>query len=234
MEEEVRVLRNETAAKDYTGIINQTQRRLEGVEARLEGIDQEKKDLEQDVKDLDSQYQQAQQQLQASQSAQEEKKRAYDKAAAEWEAAEEQAKKDEAAVQDSMEEKSQATKQFSKARQDLGRGKSLLPRLQNSLTNLKTWKDRGTQAQGECTKQHEACKTANDELQKLPDEPITEVNTKFEQVKKTSKETTYQEKQVRQTQQYMEAGRSQIEEVQALLPAQTEAGESQTGGAGGT
>ena len=109
-------------------------------------------------------------------------------------------------------------------------------RLQNSLTNLKTWKDKGTAAQTTCESQYEQCQKYNDELQALPDEPLSDVNTKFEEVKKTYKEAAYQEKQVRQTQQYVEVGRSELELTREILPAQeqdTEAG-GQTGENAGT
>ena len=235
LEGEIQTLRNQTMGQNYTGLITQTQRKLDGVEAELEELDQKREQMEQTLKDLESQYQQAQQ-LAREKEPDPEKKTAYEKALADWEAATEQTQKDEAAAEESVGKQSQAARELSQARQNLSRGKKQVSRLQNSLTNLKTWKDKGTAAQTTCESQYEQCQKYNDELQALPDEPLSDVNTKFEEVKKTYKEAAYQEKQVRQTQQYVEVGRSELELTREILPAQeqdTEAG-GQTGENAGT
>lgn len=147
---------------------------------------------------------------------------AYEKALAEWEEAAAQAKKDKDAAEQAVEAKSQADGAMAEAEQALSRGKKQASRLQNSLTNLKSWKDKGTEAQTACATQHDLCKTANDELQKLPDEPLTEVNSKYEEVKKTHQETVYQEKQVRQAQQYVQAGQEELTAAKEILAAQNQ------------
>ena len=221
LQEEIRTLRDQTRGKSYTGLITQTQNKIDGVTAQLEQLQEEQSQAEQTAAELESQYQQAQQQAQEKKPSQE-KQSAYEKATAEWAAAAAQAQADEDAVKQGVEKRSKAVQQLSQARQEMDRGKKQATRLQNSLTNLKTWKEKGAQAQSECTTGHDACKSANDELQKLPDEPLADVNAKDEEAKKAYKETTYQEKQVRQAQQYVEAGREELASARAIVPAGAE------------
>ena len=54
-------------------------------------------------------------------------------------------------------------------------------------------------------------------MQKLPDDPIGNVNEGYEQVKKYAKQAIFHERQVRETKQYMDNAQSLIDEVKPLL-----------------
>ena len=137
---------------------------------------------------------------------------AYQKAYEEWQTAQDEADKAEA-------EWKTAENRVETAKKAMENGRKQLTRLQNSLTNLKAWKEKGKQAQDACSNQHDQCKTANDKLQDLPDEPLSDVNRQLEEVRKTSRETVSQGKQVRQAQQYVDAARQELTETKKMLPA---------------
>ena len=98
----------------------------------------------------------------------------------------------------------------------------------NNLNNLKLRKESVKTAQEDCTAQHDECKKSNDTLQGLPDEPLAEVNTAYEAVKKFSKQTCFHERQVREVRQYMETAAELNAEADVFLKAPGEdEGESQ-------
>jgi predicted transcriptional regulator len=116
----------------------------------------------------------------------------------------------------------EAEQELSEAQSLVTRGTTQAQQLQNSQINLKLRIERGTQAQEDCTTQHSLCKTANDELQALPDTDVVPVNTAYEQVKTLFKQTTYYERQVRESSQYMKAVQKQLGDVIDLPKETTE------------
>ena len=91
-----------------------------------------------------------------------------------------------------------------------------IPLLQNSLTNLKLRKETSAAAQTECVVQHDKCKQKNDELQLLSNDDEPAVNTAYGEVEKYYKGTCREERQVRDTCQYMAAARKLLSETAAV------------------
>ena len=192
--------------KKLRGAINggKLQRNLNQAEAGMNGADGKT------LKELaDAANIEANQKELALKSAEADKKEA---AQVEWQLAAEKSKKAVARYEE-------AETKLAAATQDYKRASAQINRLQNCLTNLKTWKDKGVSAQQECSKQHDICKSANDVLQALSDEPLANVNAKFEEVKKSSKEAVFQQKQTKQAQQYVEAANEEIADTEHLLPS---------------
>lgn len=98
----------------------------------------------------------------------------------------------------------------------------MLRSLRNSLTNLEDRKERTQKAASDCTAQHDLCKAANDELQALPDTPLPPVNTAYDKVDRLYRETIFQERQVRETLQHMQAANDLLKEKEALLNTKEE------------
>ena len=153
----------------------------------------------------------AEQAVQNAKAAEETAKKASETAEAEWKAALDRAQK----ASDTAEA---AKKRLTDAQEAINQARRELNRLQNCKASLTAWKDKGKTAHENCTARHDACKTANDALQKLPDEPMAEVRSKLETVKSAYQETAEQERQVRQALQYVEDGQQALADVKAALP----------------
>lgn len=138
-------------------------------------------------------------------------------AQAEFDTAESTWKAAKTAADDATEKAAEADDAFNKARADYELALKHITPMQNSLTNLKTRAERTGEQKDACTEQHDLCKEENDKVQRLPDDPIADVNEGYEKVKKYAKQAVFHERQVRETKQYMDNAQSFIDEVKPLL-----------------
>lgn len=164
----------------------------------------------------------AEEELRQAQTAYDEADKAYkqakaenDKALQEKKTAEEEAKKAKEAVDS-------AEKALADAVSAHDQAERMLNSLRNSLTNLEDRKERTQKAVADCTAQHDLCKQANDGLQALPDTPLPPVNTACDKVDRLYRETVFQERQVRETLQHMQAAGDLLKEKEALLGTKEE------------
>ena len=118
---------------------------------------------------------------------------------------------------EATEKASAADDAFNKARAEYDTARKSAAPMQNSLTNLKARAERTGEQKDACTEQHDLCNEENDKVQKLPDDPITDVNEGSEKVKKYAKQAIFHERQVRETKQYMDNAQSFIDEVKPLF-----------------
>ena len=137
--------------------------------------------------EADPSNQDAQKQVEELKAAVTKAEEALQKAEEELQKASEKVAKDRVAAEEAAEGLRQAQKQWDQ-------GMKRKDRLQNSLTNLKSWKEKAEAAKKACDEASAECNTQNEKLQGMPDEPKADLSTQFEQVKKYADEALQQER----------------------------------------
>lgn len=89
-------------------------------------------------------------------------------------------------------------------------------RIQNSVTNLNQRKESSDKALKDCGSEHDNCQKANDAVQQMENSDLSGIKHEFEKVRKYAEQTEYHERQVRELQQYLEAGRSLVKEAERI------------------
>ena len=213
--EEASELRNEAkAALDTAAVYVKECENLAALNEQIKELEEASKAANAEVQAIEEgQLKEAEEQENSTKADADEAKKAYDTAAGKWKDASEKAAnaRNAAELADQALNKAQSAHSLASKQMNL---------LQNSLTNMKLRKDTGTQAQTDCSDQHDKCKEANVALQAMSDDNLPEVNAGYEQVKKLSKQTCYHEKQVREVCQHMEAARKLLSEVVEIPAAE--------------
>lgn len=96
-----------------------------------------------------------------------------------------------------------AKMQMMEARLTLKRAEREVIPLQNNLTNLRSRKDKFSEAQEKCNLEYDRCNECNNRLQGMADEPLGELANMYYTVRGHSRETLTQERLVHETKQYM-------------------------------
>ncbi len=152
-------------------------------------------------------------------------KQAIKTAEAELRAAEKKVEEAQKALKEAEEQSIQASYEATAAQQALAdaqsalkKSKTRLNQLRNNKTNLDLRKERAATAQKNCGDSFENCETENTKVQAMTDEQ--EIYNGYETVSKHAKNTSYYERQVRETAQHMESARKLLDEIKATLPAE--------------
>jgi chromosome segregation ATPase len=130
---------------------------------------------------------------------------------------------------DALERASKAKQALDRATDAKTRAERVITPMRNNLTNLKSRKDKTDQAQKSCGESFEACREANTKLQGLSNEPLSDVASAYELVRKHYKDTTFHERQTRDMKGYIDQGTELYEKVEDLTPQAAAVGGDETG-----
>ena len=145
--------------------------------------------------------------------------------------AEKQLNSDKARLESAKEVTAAAEAELAKVREDMAKARDALKKaegnynrvqrnlnpIRNNLTNLKARKEKSDDYLKSCADSLTACETANTTLQGLPDDPLSAVNSAYEEVRKHYNNTSFYERQLREIKTYIDQGSELYEQVKELV-----------------